>query len=176
MGILPSEIGEPVIGDERAKYLPFPVAVEHRIVEPDSIDPISPQAAAMMIQNGFMPPQAGIVELGPELGAFDLVSARYEGSKLTIAPTAKEAVNRKTDAIQSPGLIILTLGDGLLRACGISQSTERTAWSQSRQNFPKNRRYEVTPLSSLDPGTDFELDEIDWCTGSLIAFLRRRYF
>lgn len=105
---MPDKIGALPAAQPEA-YIPFAAAMQMKILTPENVDPTSPQEAALQIRNGQMPPQAGLVDLGHEIGAYDLVAAETKGNFLVMHPGSKLAVDDQTDAIEAAGLITLTL-------------------------------------------------------------------
>jgi hypothetical protein len=169
--LLPPKIGAPVDNPEVEGYLPFPVAMEKGVIDLSRVNPVSPQQAVAEIFNYRMPEAAGVVDLGSEIGAYDLVAGHFSGSRLEVAPLAKDAVDDRTDQIQDEGLVTLTRGS-LLRVVGIMEPARKAPLDY--RHLPAASLV-LRTLCSLD-GTDFEITEINLDNGLVTAKPRVTYF
>lgn len=92
---------------EQKLYLPMPVALTTGALDLGSINPATPQEAALNVGRGRMPDNAGVVSMpgGIELGAFDFVDVNLVGRQITVAPLPKDAVDGETGSIRSMGTV-----------------------------------------------------------------------
>ena len=166
---IPSELGfENNEGVE--EYLPFALALEQGKINPTQVKVHNPSDAAIMVANGTMPEQGGIIELNGGLGAIDLVGARLDGNDVLINPTPKSAVNNQTDKIEREGYSVLTFPEGdKLRIFAYAIESRRDF---SRSNLGRSALVNTLGFDSID----LELQDIDGQAGSLHAKLRSRFF
>lgn len=108
---LPRQLGTEFIeGDD--SYLPFAVALENGRIDVSRAKIHKPPESAIMVANGTMPDQGGLIEFTDGVGAIDLVGARLSGDGAIINPTPKIAVNDRTDKIEREGFGVLTFPGG----------------------------------------------------------------
>lgn len=77
-----------------------------------------------------MPDQAGSVLLpGGQVGAYDLISLKFEGSRLVIGPSDKSAVETEGRGMVAPGALTLSSPNGLVKVVGVVDSIKKTQWN-----------------------------------------------
>lgn len=104
-----------------------------------------------------MPDQAGSVLLpGGQVGAYDLTSLHFKGSRLVIGPSDKSAVKTEERNIVAPGALTLSWPNGLVKVVGVVDSPKAAQWNHTF------RRAGCVALRMF--GVDaprYEIDEID---------------
>ncbi|MCA9332098.1 hypothetical protein KC968_04130 [Candidatus Saccharibacteria bacterium] len=157
---------------EEGLYLPFPVARNAGILDVGSVDPHIPSRASLMVRNGMIPDQAGVVELpGNRLAAIDLVDGSITGKDLIITPTSKSAVDTESRLILGQGMVAMTFDDeGIIKLIAMVAPEIKAAWNK---DYTAIGRCALRPLG-LD-ASHYEIKDFD-LSGTVIAKQPTRYF
>lgn len=109
---LPEQIGLTPESAAQA-YLPFAVAADLGLINPDDVRLHSPQEAFEATVNGQLPEQGGVIDFERRgIGAVDLLAVRkYGQGKYVVLPSRKEAVDETTDRILQEGILAITWPD-----------------------------------------------------------------
>ena len=160
--------GEPEI------YLPFAAAVEMGILDPAAVTTHTPHGAVDLLRAGIMPPEGGVVDLHGEPAAFDLLTAAQNGKDIHVLPTAKAAVDPKTDHIVMPGQIVFWPTPERLKVIGRTLTSERAVWVRPQSGVYRTAGRVACQFYGLD-SPEFDVQEVT-DAGLVIATPRRRYF
>ena len=180
-----SRIGTPELCPEKG-YMPFVAAVELGRVTPSDLNPHSPQRAAELVMSAKIPDNAGLIDLGNHVAAYDLTAARWLKDGLELLPMDKDGVDPVGRDMQATGLTSLVFENGIIRPVGLAQERIRAEWGHcvnGLRGVQRERRRQVaTSLSAfvLQPiafnrRTDFEVVEIT-SYGSVIARRPVKFF
>lgn len=150
-------------------YLPMPAAIHSGALDLSAVEPHTPQDAALAIANGFMPSQAGVVELpGGDVGAFDFVTVvRRPGEALTVQPLPKRAVANGGRVVAS-GHVILTTEET------VREVAETLPWAHA-QWIDGFRQVGSMGIRHLFGAPTLEVEELT-SGGILMARSSPRYF
>lgn len=172
------------IGTEPSEnpYIPYIAALEKGIIaNPEELAENLRDSPGVYISNGFIPNNkgAGIINIGNELGAFDLSSLEFNGSKIEIKASPKSAVDHDSGRITDEGAVVLELPDGRLKIVGLAIDTVRKHWLArdllaDRWKFIKHR-VAVVALDSFDI-PEYEVVDVNSKTGTLSAQERTKHY
>lgn len=173
-------IGKPA-SDPTDAYLPFLSAVERGLRNPEdlAVEPTTPIGHDIAKGHIPNPQKAGVVAVGGELLAIDLVGIERWGQQAVFYPIPKTAVDRKGRIVQE-GAVIVSNTEGRVRVIGHTIDLRENPWRAERLKrqgrvspFPHKRNSLAMHILGLD-ALDFEAQTVS-DTGHQIAIPRRRY-
>ena len=122
-------------------YLPFHAARKHGVLDPGLVEPVPLRAGVDLAQSGVLPNKAGLVRVGQELGAIDLVDVVHlSDNEIAVQPTEKERVDAESCAITQPGHLIFSM-PGSLKLFAEAVPGERI---HKRRKLHEHHRAQVT--------------------------------
>jgi hypothetical protein len=162
-------------------YIPYEVALRTQVLDLDEASEVSPSEAAAAIQNGRMPRNAGVVDLGGgEVGAFDLLHAYLNPhGHLVLGPHPKSAVEEVSRIIVGAGTIGLFHGEDAerLRLIAVAMDAREAAWESPYLGIERGLgACTLHSLHTLDVPADFEKQAIDLDRGEVTFAPRVRIF
>lgn len=127
------QVGEFVNPESGEAYFFYPHALEKGILDMNQLEPNNVHEANLMISNGKIPTQAGIVKLSSkELAAYDLVSGKLEGGNLIVGPSHKTGVDTDTRNVLQDGLLTYSYENGeLVKVIAEVLDNNIAEWSSS---------------------------------------------
>lgn len=163
-------------------YLSFPVAVEAGVlIDPESKAKPLGDPAGVTLLNGYMPNvhEAGLVELGEDIIAFDLTALDIIGDHVRFSPAPKSSVENDGQITQE-GVIVVQNQQGMLRIAAFAIDGFKRPWLADRLRLPRSHRRSDERISVFGACVlempDLEVTEIDLTTNSVIAKPRTRFF
>lgn len=162
-------------------YLPYPLAVESGVIDdPERLARPLEDSPGVVLASGSIPNarQAGLVDTGNDIIAFDLARIEVGNNSLQVYPASKDRVS-SDGRITDEGAVIAGNDSGLLRIVALAIDRYKRPW-QADKLASKNvsrclGRISVFCTSPLDV-TDHEITDIDLASGSILAKPRIRYF
>jgi len=146
-----------------AVYRLFPDALDLGLLDLDAVKMTTAKIAAEAINNGFMPPEGSVVveDIDDEAAAFDhTVVLRMSSKELVLAPSAKCAVDSKTNRILEPGLTSFIRSVGFIKPMALFTAAERVIWQHSK--FKKvGRGVGAVAIQRLGIPYGYEIERIE---------------
>lgn len=162
-------------------YIPTFAAMEMGLIgDPNSKASQPGNEPGVTIASGQLPnaPQAGLVDLGSGVYAFDHVRLTSEGRQLSIHPSSKKDVQRSGD-ITGEGEVVCTKLDGRLVIAAFVIDLTKNPWKLDAFRHAgfvfmnRARNLGIISVSSMDGLPEYEIQDIDTKEGVLHVRERR---